>query len=132
MEIVSYVPFEDNKEYRAFMAKRFSGVGPLYIQVADDMNDPNSVMKATPVLLTYKSCRVITNNSGSTSMVFNRHDWKMLMDWTRLHIIKENKKQLLSCIDKVKHVLGDAPIVTELENKITALAKSVEDLYNKD
>lgn len=132
MEIIGYVPFDDNREFRAFMATRFSGVGPMYIQVAEDKNDPQSVMKATPLPLNYKSCKVIKNNQGITSMVFNGRDLRIMLDLKKLRIVKENKQKLEESINKVKYALGDVPIAKELEEKILTLAKSIEDLYNED
>jgi hypothetical protein len=132
MEIVGYVPFENNGEFREFVGTRFLGAGPMYVQVAEDMNDPESVMKATPVPLTCKSCRVIKNNHGYTSLVFNGRDLRLLLDWNKLDTVKKNKKKLLDTIDKVKYALGDVPIVAELEERISDLAKSVEKLYNKE
>ena len=132
MEIIGYVPFKDNREFRDFMSIRFKGEGPMYIQVADDMDNPQSVMKATPVSLNHKSCRVIKNSKGFTSMVFNGRDLRLLLDWRKLHTVKENKKKLLDTISKVKYALGDVPITKELEEKILDLAKSIEELYNEE
>lgn len=132
MEIVGYVPFEDNREFRDFMSIRFGGEGPMYIQVADDMDNPQSVMKATPVILNHKSCRVIKNNKGTTSMVFSGRDLRLMLDWRKLRTVKENKKKLLDTISKVKYALGDVPITKELEENILDLAKSIEELYNKE
>jgi hypothetical protein len=132
MEIIGYVPFEDNREFRDFMSIRFKGEGPMYIQVADDIDNPQSVMKATPVSLNYKSCRVIKNNKGFTSMVFNGKSLRIMLDLGKLRIVKENKQKLEEGINKVKYALGDVPIAKELEGKILTLAKSIEDLYNED
>jgi len=130
MEIIGYVPFKDNREFRDFMSIRFKDEGPMYIQVADDMNNPQSVMKAAPVILSHKSCRVIRNNQGCTSMVFSGRNLRLILDWRKLRTIKENKKKLLDTISKVKYVLGDVPITKELEENILNLAKSINELYN--
>lgn len=132
MKIIGYVPFKDNREFRDFMSIRFKGEEPMYIQVADDRNNPQSVMNATPVSLNCKSCRVIKNNQGCTSIVFSGRDLRLMLDWKKLRIVKENKQKLEKAIDKVKYALGDVPIAKELEEKILTLAKSIEDLYNKD
>ena len=132
MKIIGYVPFKDNREFRDFMSIRFKGEGPMYIQVADNMDNPQSVMKATPVRLNHESCRVIKNNQGCTSMVFNGKSLRLMLDWGKLRTVKENKKKLLNTISKVKYTLGDIPITKELEETILNLAKSIEELYNEE
>lgn len=73
------IEFKDNKEFREILAKRISGVGPLYIDIVDDLDNPEDVLfayKRRPVSLNYRSCKMVMGN-GNTTIVLERKSFKL-------------------------------------------------------
>lgn len=73
------VSFEDNTEFREFLGKRISGEGPIYIQIVDNYNDFDNIIKSKRIPLTVNTCKVY-KEGPYTSLIFDKLKLKALLD----------------------------------------------------
>ena len=73
------IEFKDNKEFREVLAKRISGVGPLYINIVDDLEDTKELLfsgRKRTISLNYRSCKIL-GGDGNTAIILGRKSFKL-------------------------------------------------------
>ena len=75
IKIVGTIEFKDNKEFRDFLGKRISGAGPIYLQVVDDLSNPECIMNGKYVPLTMNTCKIY-KEGPYTSLIFDKSKLK--------------------------------------------------------
>lgn len=130
--IAGFIPFEDHKAFKDYLIDRLSGSGPIYIELVDNIDDYRSVMQGGHFVLNKDSCKVLADNKGNTALVFDKRKLKLVADYPKLKVVKQNKQKLLDSLDTIKYVMGETEIVNKIEEQVNALAKSINDLYNRE
>ena len=75
IQVAGTVEFEDNQEFRDFLGRRISGAGPVYVQIVDDWDNPNTIMNSKRIPLTMNTCKVY-KEGPYTSLIFDQFKLK--------------------------------------------------------